>query len=195
MAEKDENRKAGNSPTREKVLKHLRAAAVAGASLAMACGPGQSGGKGAGAQTPREPQRPGEHTDGPPMVCDPLPPPMNCEAESRPGYLSTYLYRSARWVRTPRGFAVELRLEVAGRAGAQGLDFGADPQVKGARVLKVTKQGRWRVLTVVPGKGQKAFTVEVPILCNGRPAELALDVNTTGVPKEGAPLQVKVFQK
>ena len=195
MVEKDEKRERGNSPAREKVLRHLRTAAVAGASLAMACGPGQSGGKGAGAQTPPEPQKPGEHKDGPPMVCDPLPPPMNCEADSRPGYLSTYLYRQARWVRTPRGFVVELRLEVTGRAGSRGLDFAADPRVMGAGVLKLTKDGRRRVLSILPGKGQKGFTVEVPLLCSGRPAELALDVNTAGTPKDGATLQVKVFQK
>jgi hypothetical protein len=195
MAEKDSERKAGNSPAREKVLKHLRAAAVVGASLSMACGPGQSGGKGAGAQTPREPQKPGEHKDGPPMVCDPLPPPVNCDADSRSGLLSNYLYRSARWVRTPTGFVVELRIEVAYWAGSHGLDFAADPRVKGAGVLKVTKEAKLRLLTILPGKGQKGFTVDVPLLCGDRPADLRLDVNTTGTPVQGAPLEVKVFQK
>lgn len=194
MAEKEAKMDAGPSPAREKVLRHLKTAAVAGASLAMACRPG-AGGKGQGSHNPQEPQKPGEHKDGPPLVCDPLPPPLNCDMASKPGYLNTFLYREAKWVLGPRGWTVELRLEVAGWTEPQGLDFAADPKVKGAEVLKVTKEGRKRVLSLLPAKGAKSFTVELPMLCGGRPAELKLDVDTTAAPSPGAQLEVRVTQK
>ena len=195
MAKRERRADQEPSPAREKVLRHLRAAAVAGASLAMACKAPSSGGTDPGPNAPQEPPPPGSHQDGPPIVCDPLPPPVNCEAISDPAYAITFLSKEAKVVKTEKGMGVELTVTAGYGPQRNSLRFPEKPKLKGAEEVKVALLGARLEVVCVPEKGAKKITVEAPLACDQRSTVVTFEVDVSAPPKEGQLLDVKFVQK
>ena len=186
---------ARGSGAREKVLKHLRAAAVTGAGLVLACagqpGHGPQANDQAGGQKPPNVT----HPDGPPIVCDPLPPPINCDAEMTPEYVRSFFYEETRWQKTDSGLAAKMTLDTSTRPGPIQLTIVGEPEITGAKILKKERKETRLEMTFMPGRGKKEVEVVISLACRGKKIPVHLAVELSGPREEGMQLGVKVVSK
>ena len=173
----------------------MKTAAVAGASLALACKGPSAGGTDPNKNEPQEPPPPTSHRDGPPIVCDPLPPPVNCEAISDTSYAITFLSKEAKVVKTEKGLGVELSVTAGYGPQQESLRFPEKPKLKGAEAVKVDLLGARLVVVFVPEKGAKKVAVETPLACGQRSTTVTFEVDVSAPPKEGQLLDVAFAQK
>jgi hypothetical protein len=195
MPRKDKKSDPKPSPARESVLRHLKTAALAGASLALACKGPSAGGTDPNKNEPQEPPPPTSHRDGPPIVCDPLPPPVNCEAISDSAYLITFLSKEAKVVRTEKGMGVELSVTAGYGPQQESLRFPQKPKLKGAEAIKVELLGAQLRVVFIPEKGAKKVTVEAPLACGERSTVVTFEVDVSAKPVEGQLLDAGFAQK
>ncbi|MBI2840669.1 MAG: hypothetical protein HYX75_20320 [Acidobacteria bacterium] len=164
-------------PARDKVLKHLRTAVAAGTGLALAC----SGPHKGGAQQTQG----GGSDEGPPIVCDPLPPPMNCDMELTTDRLDSMLDTDARCVKTDRGFGIELSLVVRQFFRPPRLEIAGEPTIEGAKLLNKKGHQESLILTCLPEEGKKAFHVTVRFACDTKSFISAIEVPVPVTMTEG----------
>lgn len=161
----------------------------------MACKVPSSGGTDPNTNEPQEPPPPTSHRDGPPIVCDPLPPPVNCEAISDTSYAITFLSKEAKVVSTEKGLGVELSVTAGYGPQQDSLRFPEKPKLKGAEAIKVDLLGARLVVVFVPERGAKKVTVEMPLACGQRSTVITFEVDISAPPKEGQLLDVAFAQK
>jgi hypothetical protein len=157
-----------SSELRQRIERHLRqlvtAGAVTGASLQL--------------------------TACPPVVCDPLPPPLTCSGDMGTDDFNSWIYRNAMWISADAGVlaSVTLQIELYGDAGR--LAFTAVPVVQGGTLVHHTLAERQLDLQVRPDSGVDEVLITVPVDCKGIAEQLvlALDVSTAAQVGQSIPV-------
>ncbi|MHC4443255.1 MAG: hypothetical protein ACYTF1_09355 [Planctomycetota bacterium] len=151
-----------SSPVRIKTLRHMRKllikTAAAGATLSVAGSSGPCN-----------------------IVCDPLPPPVDCTTDLTSNYLDFWISQSARWVQSDSGLAIEISLSIAQLADPSSLLFTGDPVLEGATLVESNNGGTSLTFTCVPDQGATTVTVSAPISCSevNDTFQLLLDISGT----------------
>lgn len=133
---------------RTRVLQHLREAMAGGLAL--------------GAAVVSAAQ------DGPPMVCDPLPPPLiRCEIGTL-DELGQRLRPHARW----QGDGAERLLHLFIGSWNSGIEFG-DPAIEGGKLVPAkSRAGSVSDFAIAPAPGARRIEAAIPVPCRGPKAVL-----------------------
>jgi hypothetical protein len=115
---------------------------------------------------------------GPPIVCDPLPPPVDCSAELTTEYLSQWAWWQARWVQREDGLAIEIFVDLS----RQNLHFTAEPGLEGATAVDLTTGETSLTIICTPAVSATAVNVTVPVTCDSTDATLRLVLDISGTP-------------
>jgi hypothetical protein len=131
---------------RTRVVRHLREALTSGALGGLAFG---------AAVVSAE-------SKGPPLVCDPLPPPIRCDTGTLE-YLGQALHPWAGW----QGEDSERVLLIRIGSTRSEVTLG-EPKIEGGKILPGPSQGGGQYLySVQPDKGARSLTMTVPVPCRG----------------------------
>lgn len=153
---------------RQRIERHLRqlvtAGAVTGASLQL--------------------------TACPPVVCDPLPPPLTCSGDMGTDDFNSWIYRSAMWISSGGGVlaSVTLQIELYGDAGR--LAFTAAPTLQGGSLVDHTLTEHQLDLKIRPDTGVDEVLITVPVDCKGiaEQLQLVLDVRDAAQVGQSIPI-------
>jgi len=151
---------------RGRVARHMKAMLAAGAALtASACERGPMG----------------------PIVCDPLPPPLECQNDPETlEYVSRPLHFAAAWRETEPGFALDVSLSYQDVTEYDDpVAFPYDPQATGATVGKVERDRRGLYFQLVPAEGVPWIDLTIPVDCSGRDDALYLRLDVSAPPRAG----------
>jgi hypothetical protein len=155
---------ASPSAARQRTLRHLRgllAKAVAGAALgATGCDP-------------------------PPIVCDPLPPPVDC-TDLAAGDVARWLTGDATWIGTAAEAGIRVRLSFYGSE----VTFVGSPTVDAGTTQDVEADMGELTFTYVPAAGVETARVSVMVQCRSDSATVVmmLDLQGTAAPGVAVPL-------
>jgi hypothetical protein len=125
------------------------------------------------------------------VVCDPLPPPVDCAQPLTSGYLLGFISSTATWRAAGSGFLVELSLSID--PYRDNCRFSGDPVLTGATTVEGlgfsagTISGR-----LDPAADTADVAVVVPTTCDDQPAALHLRLSlATTTPRDGASIPVR----
>ena len=171
----------GSSTVRERTLIHMddlmRAATTVGAGIVLACG--------AKAQSQK-----------PPVVCDPLPPPVGCCENPDQLLLRGCLNQKAQWVKLEGKWTISLTLEVnpgPTRVSFEGLKREAI-KADSVSIKDLKPEPRKLAVVLVPAATARKAGLQFPVLCNNRRITVKLSVDISKSAKEGASVPVS-FEK
>lgn len=186
-AEEKKTSETGGEEVRQKVLRHLKMATTAGIGVALAC----SGACGASSSSQQHPTT--TIPEAPPIVCDPLPPPIRCDMEMIPQNLATILTATAIRVETDKGPAVKVSLELPGYPGAEVLSIAGRPELKGGKTLTERRERNIYELVALPDPGRKNMELKVLLQCKDRRLPIRMNVEWTANAIKGTSLKVTLL--
>jgi hypothetical protein len=120
-----------------------------------------------------------------PMVCDPLPPPLECTGDASTSAILEYISASAAWRSNEGDFVVGVTLGVHLYEANGSLVFSGDPDATGAVLSNVVRQDHQLQFYCTPDEGATEVVVVVPVACNGADEELVVTLQVDGEPAEG----------
>lgn len=180
------------TPAREAVLKHLRTAALTGAGLALACsgGPAKGDSPTTASDTGRIP--PAERPDEPPMVCDPLPPPINCDHPEELGTLQSVVGREAQWVETEKGLGVRVTVTLWSQRQPGAATFEEGAEVTGGTLLSAEREPERFIAVFVPSETGTTVRLLLHLRCETRTIPLALSVELPAKGQAGQSMRPEI---
>lgn len=123
----------------------------------------------------------------PPMVCDPLPPPLNCDLPDAGGVVSR-LGTYAQWTQGDAGAVVGM-VDVSFENG--GIQPSA-PQLTGATLVSLETSSTHLRFTFAPDGAATAVVATVPTTCNGAAQPVVLRLDVSGARTIGGSIPVTV---
>lgn len=124
--------------------------------------------------------------DGP-VVCDPLPPPLNCQSNMPLSELSNNLYvQNASWKSdSAKGFIVSVSLSKV-LDYRQQLSFVSLGTVEGATTINQTQTANSLQVTFAPTQGAKLITAIINLKCDTFNQQVKLELDISGTPHDGS---------
>lgn len=124
----------------------------------------------------------------PPMVCDPLPPPLNCALPDAGGIIPN-LSTQAQWAQGDAGVPNGL-VDISIEDGRIQLSA---PQLTGATLLSTTPSSMHLRFTFAPDVGATSVVATLPASCDGGAQSVGLRMDVTGTHVVGNSIPVTVF--
>lgn len=125
-----------------------------------------------------------------PVVCDPLPPPVQCTGNPPSSAFDRFIMGDATWTAITGGWAVNVRLEPVRDQGD--ITFGANPTATGGTISQVVVGGdagmRAIAFLVTPDAGATQVDVTVPLDCRGNADRYEILLDVSGTPSAGSPV-------
>jgi len=134
----------------------------------------------------------GSQCDRPPIVCDPLPPPINCALELTSEYLSQFVSRQVRWVSDGSGSNIEVVLTVIEWDTSSDLSFSGAPALEGGTLVQSNILETTATFVIAPLDGATTVNITVPVNCQEKSDALELILDTSGTPTAGGNVPVSV---
>ncbi|MCU0663575.1 MAG: hypothetical protein MUC50_14765 [Myxococcota bacterium] len=122
------------------------------------------------------------------MVCDPLPPGIECSEDMSASYLMEWMSWEAQWVNGTGGPVVSMTVnhhDVDGK-----LAFGSEPTLSGATLLSVEPTNSSLQFTCTVNENTDEVTATVPFTCDAIQTELLLRLNVSGERTVGSAIPI-----
>jgi hypothetical protein len=148
---------------RDRVRRHLRKLVVAGSATGAAI-----------------------HLAACPVVCDPLPPPLECAADPSMYVLLEHAWPSAAWTQVEGQWVVRVTVDVQLDSQDDPLALAGPPELLDATLLGETHTASHLEFTCVPHAGVTVVDVQVPTDCNGGASHLRFTMGVGEVPSADA---------
>jgi len=158
------------SPARSKTMCHLRRLLLVGAAGGAA-----------------------SQCTGCPIVCDPLPPPMQCSADPGAYALFERLYPGATWQREATEWVVAVRMTYSPYGDDDPVTFTGPPVIVGGTLRGHAVTGATLEFTFLPDAGATTVEVTVPLDCDTFAVSLRFTADVSGTPTADGYVPVSVL--
>ncbi len=127
-----------------------------------------------------------------PVVCDPLPPPIDCSNNPTTSTLGLYVDWRAEWTEVASSLVVRVNLQIYTSRPENNLTFSGDPELTGAVLREVSRELLLLSFDCSPSEGVTTVDVKVPVGCNGEAESLHLKLDVSEPPVDGANVPITV---
>jgi hypothetical protein len=151
-------KKPRHTSPRERVRRHMKVLLATGTAVAIsACEAGQ-------------------------IVCDPLPPPLQCSSDPATSYYLTHLRLRAVWRAAGTDFVIDVTASPESSSTNDVLAFPYDPIAMGGVVRNVQRAGDELNFVLVPGRNAPQIDLTLPLDCSGTKDALYLRLDLRQAP-------------
>ena len=169
------------SRARDRVVKRMKRLLVAGAAVGLGACHGE---------------------ESPPVVCDPMPPPVDCNGEQTLSYLLEHAYFWAEWREVTDLPYIYVRLQLDSTSGDQTV-FDGDPTAQGAEIDNIGRYDegpsgnpKHLAFDLKPEEHAEMITVRVTLDCGGYTYDATLELDVSSPPsEEGESLSFMVYDE
>ncbi|MGC4120300.1 MAG: hypothetical protein QM765_38105 [Myxococcales bacterium] len=114
------------------------------------------------------------------LGCDPAPEPIHCEANPSTSTLLTHISTGISWEEVDAGAPTKLHAYLSFySSGTNTMTWPADPEVTGATVSNIVRNGNKLEFDFVPSSGTKAVEMVIQVGCNSRAEVIKISVDVS----------------